>query len=761
MPDCAEYGTWVTCTLKIVIVSNEIVGPTNNGGIGSFCTHLAQLLSRETDHEIVIVYTYQGQHEPRSKWIGLYDQDNIHVIEVPRIKSDKTNLIGGYWFLELSRRVNRYIPGDADVVIFQENNANGFYSLRKYRFQDGRRPVTATVLHSSADWIRGAMQQLPARFEHLIGNFGERYGVQHSDYVLSLSQYMVDWVRDYGWKLPPDDFVRTVKGPFLPRQTDAPARVHHAERFKRLIYFGRLETRKGLAVFVDGLVTLQQQTPDAMAAIDEIVFVGREANHRFATMDQIKAALAPINASVIHHGDLDTYTAQQYLADHAADSLVVLPSLIDNHPYALMEVSLIPGLNFIASNVGGIPEIVGEAGQHQLFAPNPPTLADALRRWLEHGPLPDAQLGRYDYETANRNWVNIAEEMCQLAQERSRAQGITRNPRRVTIDVCTVWNDPAISLEPLLQSMKAQTVQEFNFYIYNNTPPSNDHFHYPAEAFKHLRREYKHHDNWHFINGQTPLPRAEALNKVANLGSSEVIIFIDAANMAVTDMVARFVLGLLDADEDCLTANAIMFDEPEESASVGNVRLLRDLGEVYLPLGNAPEVAPFWNPFGLVSDFIVYRDVFKQLGGFPTMGDDDPDIATADGDYSFFVNLVLSGYSMDVIPDYLTLHRLYNERRHPFKVSFPAQGRVHLTFAQHLENSHLQRMTTMGWGMGAKLVEQGRWFNNALGQDVIVHEQVINSTWLAQNVPIRSMLPGMVLKALNKLRPSKKAESNA
>ncbi len=745
--------------MKIVIVSNEIVGPTTNGGIGSFCTHLAQVLSRQTDHDIVLLYTFQGKRLPRSQWIDLYTADGIDVIDVPPDIADKTDIIGGFWFVRRSRQIYKSIPADADVVIFQENNANGFYTLRKYRFQPGFTPVTATVLHSSADWIRGAMEQLPGHFDALVGNFGERYGAQHSDYVLSLSQYMADWVRDYGWQLPPNANVRTTKGPFLPRPDMPQSDVTHADRFKRLIYFGRLETRKGLEVFVDALVSLQKQAPNALANIKEIVFVGREANHRFATIDQIAKELAPTGAKVIHHGDWDTFTAQRYLADHAADSLVVLPSRVDNHPYALMETSLIPGLNFIASNVGGIPEIVGERGQHQLFPPTPRGLMQTLQRWLQHGPLPDDQLGRYDYETANRNWVNIAQEMCQLAADRRANPPATPDPANVTVDVITVWNDPKFPPVPLLQSLEQQTTQDYTFYLYNNIPANRADFYGAADIMAAYRQQYAHRDNWHFIDADIHLPRPDALNHAANLGTGDVMIFVDSSNVAANDMVEKFRLGLITTGEACLTANAIMFDVPQETITLGPLQLLRDLGQVYLPLGNAPEIAPFWNPFGLATDFAVQREVFDLLGGFPTFGENEPDAAVQDGDYSFFVDLALSGYSMDVLPEYLTLHRLNYAGRHPFHVSFTAQSRVHLTFASHLGEAHLGQLTMMGWGMGADM-RDGQWFKNALGQEVIAYEQVINSTWLAQNVPVRYMLPGLARKVLNKLIPSTKPQGS-
>jgi hypothetical protein len=66
-------------------------------------------------------------------------------------------------------------------------------------------------------------------------------------------------------------------------------------------------------------------------------------------------------------------------------TLVVMPSLEDNSPNAVAEC-LEHGIPFIASAVGGAPELVAEADRPRvLFSPDPASVEDALRRALSDG----------------------------------------------------------------------------------------------------------------------------------------------------------------------------------------------------------------------------------------------------------------------------------------------------------------------------------------------------------------------------------------
>jgi hypothetical protein len=167
--------------------------------------------------------------------------------------------------------------------------------------------------------------------------------------------------------------VRVLGYPFLPDEhiVVPPDPVGAPSTFKRLVFFGRLETRKGFEMFCDTLLMLKADSQTApLHGIEEIVFLGKEGNQRFETARAAADLLEKgLSIPVRLRTTSDSYQARQYLAEHITDTLVTMPSLIDNFPFDVIEASLIPGLNLICSNQGGQPEILGPQGHDQTFAP--------------------------------------------------------------------------------------------------------------------------------------------------------------------------------------------------------------------------------------------------------------------------------------------------------------------------------------------------------------------------------------------------------
>ena len=63
--------------------------------------------------------------------------------------------------------------------------------------------------------------------------------------------------------------------------------------------------------------------------------------------------------------------------------LCVVPSLVDNSPGTLIQ-SILVGLPVLASNVGGIPEIMRRCGlENRLFDPNSQSLSLAIKNFME------------------------------------------------------------------------------------------------------------------------------------------------------------------------------------------------------------------------------------------------------------------------------------------------------------------------------------------------------------------------------------------
>jgi hypothetical protein len=80
--------------------------------------------------------------------------------------------------------------------------------------------------------------------------------------------------------------------------------------------------------------------------------------------------------------DYDRTNANEYIK--RKNVLVIIPSLVENSPYTVYEC-LINNVNFLASNVGGIPELIPQEHHAEvLFTPTPVDLYGKIHYRLKN-----------------------------------------------------------------------------------------------------------------------------------------------------------------------------------------------------------------------------------------------------------------------------------------------------------------------------------------------------------------------------------------
>ncbi len=399
--------------MNSVIVTPRLLGPSPDDEMGRSVYYFARLL-RDNGHYVSIIFTGPIE-KPQEQWLHLY---HAHNIPIQYIQTTPPDVFAPtyYAFMRCSQAVMAKIPADTDIVYFQDWQANGFHYIRSRRFCADLKPVSVTVLHGGTDWLTDAMQQFPTDvYEGAAISFGERYVARYSDFVVSFSQYMIDWVSDQGWLLPPADRIHVLGRLLLrdvndPKQTEAV--VEPADQFKRLVFWGRLEPRKGFELFVDALLYLGKNRQDnCLGQLDEVLYIGGEGTHKY---DTAAVAAQMLNAIVpsVNWLALDLESARRYLTEHVLDTFVVIPSLSDNFPYTVLEASLIPGLNFICSRVDGITEMLGSSDSEPYFDAYVRPLAAKIEMWLLRGPQERRILAEYNWESANRRWLAFHDEVC-------------------------------------------------------------------------------------------------------------------------------------------------------------------------------------------------------------------------------------------------------------------------------------------------------------------------------------------------------------
>ena len=280
---------------------------------------------------------------------------------------------------------------DFDVVNFNDCMGEGFYCLAMKRLGAAFHDTALFVgLHSPSQWLLeiGGTSPGPLLFGAL--NFAERLSIRLADLLWSPSLYLLDWTRQRGFEHPE----RTVVQPYVlpplplfPLAGSAPMptgpRVRPIEGMppREIVFFGRLEERKGLRLFCEAISRIE---PELSSRNIAVTFLGKPgAMDNQLAIEFLEEAARAWRFPWKRISDLGQQEALSWLLSRSA--LAVIASPTDNSPCTVYE-ALAHGIPFIAARTGGIPELIADADRAAcLFDCRPDDLAARLRTALERG----------------------------------------------------------------------------------------------------------------------------------------------------------------------------------------------------------------------------------------------------------------------------------------------------------------------------------------------------------------------------------------
>lgn len=615
--------------LRVCIATPDIVGPVRNGGIGTAYTALAQAL-QQAGHDVTVLYLLgeYSLHGPVSRWVRHYADQGIRLVPM-QLGTDLPAIDPTWWsrrayevYLWFRRHGQHF-----DLVHTPEWKGLAHYVLQAKRQGLGFAATRFVVgLHSPTLWHRAGGNEPITRLDDLELDFLERSTVANADAVVSPSHYLLDWVREQGWALPAD--ARVLQN-LLPASVTG-ADVAQAVMPRELVFFGRLETRKGLELFCAALDRLS--AAGAMAD-REVTFVGKPGLIAGQPADAyLKARAAGWPFRWRLRADFDQRQALDYLRQPGR--LAVIPSLAENSPYTVLEC-LAAGVPFLASAVGGIPELIAAADQARVcFQPRPDALARTLRAALAQ-PCQAASPACPLADTRQR-WLAWHAELSAAVAHAVAAAPAQPLPR---VSVCLVHYNRPQMLAQALDSLRAQDYPDFEVILVDDGSQQ------PA-ALAYLDSLVGEFDRrgWRIIRQDNRYLGA-ARNTAAAAASGAYLLFMDDDNIAKPHELSTFVRAALHSDADILTCVMDVFTGA--AAPAPDARAAR----LWLPLGGAAAVGVYRNCFG-DANALVRRAAFERLGGFTE------DYGTGHEDWEFFATAVLRGLRLQVVPEPLFCYRV-------------------------------------------------------------------------------------------------------
>jgi glycosyltransferase involved in cell wall biosynthesis len=383
---------------RVTVVAHELRGFAPVGGMGTATTFLALALAR-LGHDVEILL---GKHAPDSidaHWEAVYRDAGIPIRPVPQ--SDE--VVTPWQFVHAHNVAEGLRRNPSDVVIAHDFGAPAYSALRLREAGLGFEDTLFVIFcHGPRRYVVDLSPTLALGDLHAVLGVGvlEQAAVELADAVVSPSAYLLEWMRARAWRLPQETRVIPY---FSAGEPAEPAPRPDPNPLRRLTFFGRVDEKKGLKLFASAL---NAQGAERLRGV-EVEFVGKTT--RTWTRQRAEALLTEQTRhalrGVTFATDLDRAQALARLS--RPGTLVVMPSLQENSPNTVYEC-LEHEISFIASNVGGVQELIAPEDQSRtLFEPTTAALADTLGRLLDDVNVPPPVRPAFAASESYDSWAEV------------------------------------------------------------------------------------------------------------------------------------------------------------------------------------------------------------------------------------------------------------------------------------------------------------------------------------------------------------------
>lgn len=411
--------------MRIALCSPE---PLGVGGIGTYTGNLARGLS-ELGHEVRVILPGAPGEQAAARGLTL---QHIRVPERYRLPAFNRffGLTTGFlpWAVKAADAVKRlHAQAPFDVLEVPEWMAGGLF------LDDPRLPCIVTRLHTHLALVR-RLNGLPMTLDAKLASYLEARALRRAQMVLANSHALADMLsRDYAWPREAIDVLHlgVDLARFKPRyHPELKARLGIPEHHVLALFVGRIEQRKGIDTLMEAFAIASEQVPTLhLAVIGKDTRTGPgETSLRAHLEKRLLAAGSSHRVAWLgpaEHEDLPDF--------YAGADFLVAPSRLE--PFGLVYLeAMATGRPVIATNTGGVPEIVQHDRHGLLVNPEDPRgLAIALVT-LASDPGLRRRLGFEGRLHVERHFENgvIAERTVECYQEAQRRRLHATMPTRRT-----------------------------------------------------------------------------------------------------------------------------------------------------------------------------------------------------------------------------------------------------------------------------------------------------------------------------------------
>jgi glycosyltransferase involved in cell wall biosynthesis len=622
MPDCS-----------FCLVTPELDGFDHNGGIGTHARLQAQLLG-QAGWRIHIFYagkaSVSGQRARVERCLSQCGCALSCLEDFPIAPEFLLPVCNGTPFLAKSDLIARALRRlddlhGFDFIEFPEYQALGFRTVQTKRaglaFHNARIIVK---LHSPSAWCREANELWMTSTDEARLDYCEQYSFRNADIAVSTSRYLIDRLPELGWVIPHDTPVIGNPHP----ATDHFVPLVNVAAPEEIVFYGRMETRKGLQVFVDAVGLLDPALHITFLGRDTVLATGKSS--RQLVQERLSGRTVTI------HDHWDREQALAYLM--SGNRLAIMPSIVENRPNTVIECAA-HGIPFLASNVGGIPEILTEQAlrENLLFYPTTADLVRAVSRYrardrASRQELCDRARQCVLADRINEKWLAQHEDLTRVGS-RDRPALPVEQP---LVSIVVTYYELPEYLPELLASLSGQDYPNYEVIVVDDGSASEQ-----AQAV--WRDQCVLYPGFRFVREENSGVCA-ARNYGLQLARGEFFIAVDADNCAHADMISRFVVALRRNPD--LAGVSCYYNAFKNRLPTGQPHF----EYAYRPSGGPFSIGAIINCYGDTNS-MFRTEAVRAVGGFT-----DERGSTCE-DWELFVKLACAGRQVDVLPEALFDYR--------------------------------------------------------------------------------------------------------
>ena len=621
--------------MRIAIVSREVY-PLASGGIGAYVTSLANALTAVAEVTVVTSDAFEERHrELQAMAHSGLPADDVRIVFVPEPRESDIGSHLSFIHLYSARVLDTlrevYADGAPDVVEFSDYLGEGAVTIQAARTHDPLlRDTTMVVkLHSTMELVDVLNGRLSEHEDARATYALERFALRHADQLLfGGGDVGPTYERFYGRpSLAPSRPLRQPVPDARAWPVEIPDDVLDGSAPVRLLYFGRLERRKG----VQNLIRALAGRPGGDFRLTLVGGDTDTAPLRISMRQQLGLMVAD-DPRIHLVGAVDRREIPFLLAEH---HVVVIPSLWECWPNVGLE-ALRANRPILATPVGGLGEMASEGGGWRASGTSPADLTAAIEQLLDHDR---AEIGRLVAEGAPRRRFAeltevepVLEAYGELARRRPRGVHAERHAHPLVSVIVPYFRlDRYIS--ETVDSIFAQTYPNLEVILVNDGSLREE-----DRVIAELARRYPIR-----VVTQVNAGLSAARNLGIRVSRGRYVLPLDADNVIEPGFVARCV-EVLERDPKV----AYVTSWSRYIAEDGKPH--EDPGGGYQPLGNSSELVHSQNVAG--DAIAVLRRRLFDLGF-----EYDVDLTSYE-DWVLYRELHVAGYFGHAIPDRLIRYRI-------------------------------------------------------------------------------------------------------